>query len=276
MLLFLFFITILAVLFFRSSLSRISEIRIEGNEMLTSAEIGQAAAVQAGDHFFAVNTESVRQKVAALHMVQTAEVTKHFPGELRVVVHEYPRVAFQIGADGSRQAVLADGSAVAVPDEDIPVDKPILTGWSDKDPNRKALCLALSAIPAGYLSDISEIRPDPSEAYGDKIKIYTRSKFEVITTVGYLPDKIKNLSAYITSMQESKVTSGVLVLLETDDHLPGSGTGTGDKDAKVKAPKSSNSADKQTEAAPGKASTGTSTGTSTGKSSPPPDQRKTE
>ncbi|MEC0246632.1 FtsQ-type POTRA domain-containing protein [Paenibacillus chitinolyticus] len=228
-LLFLFFVTILAVLFFRSSLSRISEIKIEGNELLSSEEIGQAAAVQKGDHFFAARSESVRERVAALRMVQSVEVSKHFPGQINIVVHEYPRVAFQFGADGVKQAVLADGSTVPVVKEDLPVDKPILTGWTENDPNRIALCKALAAIPAGYLSDISEIRPDPSEAYKDKIKMYTRTRFEVVTTVGYLPNKIMNLSAYITSMQGSEVNSGVLVLLETDDHLPLDTSATGNK-----------------------------------------------
>lgn len=219
-LLFLFFVTILAVLFFRSSLSRVSEIKIQGNELLSSEEIGQAAAVRNGDHFFAVGSESVRARVAALRMVQSVEVSKRFPGQINIVVHEYPRVAFQFGADGVKQAVLADGSAVPVAKEDMPVDKPILTGWTENDPNRIALCKALASIPSGYLSDISEIRPDPSEAYKDKIKMYTRTKFEVVTTVGYLPNKIMNLSAYITSMQGSEVNSGILVLLETDDHMP--------------------------------------------------------
>ncbi|MFS0839559.1 cell division protein FtsQ/DivIB [Paenibacillus sp. 1P03SA] len=219
-LLFLFFVTILAVLFFRSSLSRVSEIKIEGNELLSSEEIGQAAAVKNGDHFFAVGSEGVRERVAALRMVQSVEVSKHFPGQISIMVHEYPRVAFQFGADGVKQAVLADGSVVPVAKEDMPVDKPILTGWTENDPNRIALCKALASIPSGYLSDISEIRPDPSEAYRDKIKMYTRTKFEVVTTVGYLPNKITNLSAYITSMQGSEVNSGILVLLETDDHMP--------------------------------------------------------
>ncbi|GGI43317.1 hypothetical protein GCM10008018_01460 [Paenibacillus marchantiophytorum] len=219
--LFLFFITILVILFFQSSLSRISTIDIQGNELMASDAIGQASQVAVGDRFFAVSSTTIQQRIAKLPMIKTAEVKKHFPGVIRITVQEFPKVAFQIGTEGRKQAVLADGAVVELAaGSSVPLDMPILTGWTDGDPNKAALCKVLGEIPESALSDISEIKPDPSESYPDKIKLYTRSQFEVYTTIAYLPEKIDNLPAYIASLQEDHITSGVIKMLEVEYHVP--------------------------------------------------------
>lgn len=219
--LFVFFITVLIILFFQSSLSRISAIEVEGNELMSSETIGQASQIAIGDRFFAVSSQSIQQRIAKLPMIKTADVKKRFPGIIRITVQEYPKVAFQIGEGGKKQAVLADGAVVQLPSgSSIPLDMPILTGWTDGDPNKAALCKVLGEIPESALSDISEIKPDPSEPYPDKIKLYTRSHFEVYTTIAYLPEKIDNLPAYIASLQEDHITSGVIKMLEVEYHAP--------------------------------------------------------
>jgi len=218
--LFLFFITLLVILFFQSSLSRISVIEVEGNELLDAGAIRQAAGLKEGDRFFAVGNADIAGRVKSLKMVQSAEVTKHFPGQVHIQVKEYPKVAFQLTPAGATEAVLADGAVVELPAGDFPLDKPILTGWLDSDPNKAALCQVLGELPAGALADISEITPDPSESYPDKIKMYTRSQYEVYTTIAYLPDKIDNLPAYIASLQENHVDGGVIKMLEVDNHAP--------------------------------------------------------
>jgi cell division protein FtsQ len=100
------------------------------------------------------------------------------------------------------------------------IDKPILRGWDDEDPVKKELTKALAEISPEKLADISEIKPEPSSSYPDKIMIYTRSFFEVVTTVGYLPEKVNYLDDIITGLQEEDITSGRLTLLEADTHIP--------------------------------------------------------
>ncbi|MFD0692743.1 cell division protein FtsQ/DivIB [Paenibacillus sp. GCM10027628] len=218
--LFIFFITVLVILFFQSSLSRISAIQIEGNQLIASDAIGQAAQIAAGDRFFAVSSQSVEKRVMTLPIVKSAKVTKHFPGIIHIAVQEYPKVAFQMGADGTKEAVLADGAVVKLSTGSFPLDMPILTGWSDSDPNKAALCKVLGEIPSSSLADVSEIKPDPSDSYPDKIKLYTRSQFEVYTTITYLAEKIDNLPAYVASLQEEHITNGIINMLEVDNHVP--------------------------------------------------------
>ena len=219
-LLVLFFASVLAVLFFQSPISKISAIEIAGNELVSSEAIGEAAGIREGDHFFAASPRSIEKRIEALRGIESADVSRRFPGLIRIRVHEYPRVAFQ-WADGRLQALFADGSALEIGEgRTPPPDKPILSGWQDGDPLKAELCRALARIPDHLLSDISEIVPEPSESYPDKIKMYTRSRYEVYTTIGYLPDKIQYLDLYVQHLKQNKIDTGVISLLETDNHLP--------------------------------------------------------
>jgi cell division protein FtsQ len=218
--LFMFFITLLVILFFQSSLSKITAIEVEGNDLLSDEAVKQALPAKPGDHFFAISTDSMAKALRQLKMVQSAKVTKRFPGVIHVQIEEYPRVAFQIGADGKKEALLADGSAVPIEQRNVTIDKPLLSGWSEDDPNKIKLCQEMAKLPDSYFSDVSEIMPDPSESYPDKIKIYTRSHFEVHTTIEYLPNKLPYLDLYITNLKENNIDNGILKLLEADNHMP--------------------------------------------------------
>lgn len=230
-LLFLFFMTVLVILFFQSSLSKISTIEIKGNEVLATQAIGQAAGIQVGDHFFGTSESSVEKRVAAMKMVQSAHVTKRFPGVVTIEVKEFPKVAFQLVEGGKLQAVLADGSAVPLQKAGAVPDKPILSGWRDDDPLKAKLCQTLGQITPALLTDISEIQPDPTSGFEDKIKMYTRSQFIVETTISFLPDKIERLQAIVDNLHENNVNGGVITMLLTDSHAPLDGTAAGTKDS---------------------------------------------
>lgn len=217
-LLFVFFITVLIILFFRSSLSRITEIVVEGNELVPAEQIELTAGIVAGDQFFGVSVPEVIDRVETMRMIRSAEVTKRFPGKLLIHVQEEPKVAFQFDAEGRQEYVLADGSTSPVQGLSVMIDMPILSGWSDSDSYKTQLCKIMSEVSESLFYEVSEIIPIPSESYPDRIKLYTRKGFEVITTIEYLPDKIQYLSAFMDNLLDNGVDSGVLTLLEVDSH----------------------------------------------------------
>ncbi|GAA3403957.1 cell division protein FtsQ/DivIB [Paenibacillus hodogayensis] len=216
----LLFITLLAVLFFRSSLSKVAQIDIQGNSALSAEEIGQAAGIENGDNFFGFRSAAVEARLRKLPAIEKATVRKKFPGSLTLIVEEYPRVAFQIRPDGQKEMLLANGLAIPVKDNGIVVDKPILSGWEEGSEWKLKLCQTLRLISDKTLAEISEIKPSPTYTYEDKIKMYTRSQFEVYTTVTYLQDKIQYLSEMIEQMSDKSVDSGVFELLEANTHIP--------------------------------------------------------
>ncbi len=143
----MFFVTLLLVLFFQSSLSKITEVSIQGQQLVAEEQIRTAAAVVPGDHFFSVSSARIAAQIKSLRMIERVEVKKRFPGRIEIYVYEYPKVAYQFGEGGQVEALLADGSVIPVTMHGARLDKPILSGWSKDDPLKIQLCAAMSKLP---------------------------------------------------------------------------------------------------------------------------------
>ncbi|MFS0727612.1 cell division protein FtsQ/DivIB [Paenibacillus sp. 1P07SE] len=214
--LFLLFLILLTVLFFNSSISKISSITISGNYFVSNEEILEAAGLGVGEAFFGLDTVQVAERIkAGLEPVQDAVMAKSFPGKVSIHVQEYPTVAFEISPRGEMTAILAGGAQVEVQGRDHVVDKPVLSMWDADDPHKAELSRLLGEIPPEQLSDLSEIIPYPSKSYPDRIKIYTRTQFEVVTAISLLREKLSTLHAVVETQEPGKLT-----LLLADTYTP--------------------------------------------------------
>jgi len=207
-------VIVLIVMFFRSTLSKISEIQITGQEFASREEVEQALGISPGDSFFYPSTGKLKSRLDSVKPIESVRIVKHFPGVLRVEIKEYPQVAVQLASDGNMSAILSNGLMLPMPEGKL-LDKPILSGWKPADGNLASLCQVLSGLPGYLMADLSEIQPDPSTSYPDRIKVYTRSRFEVTTTIGLLKDKIAYLSDIVQNREPGKI-----IMLEADTYLP--------------------------------------------------------
>jgi len=208
------FVIVLIVLFFRSPLSKISEIQVVGNEYMDAGEIIRSLGVSAGDSFFIPSIGKLKNRTNSLKPIDSVKIIKKFPGVLRVEVKEYPLVAIQLAKEGKVYAVLSNGLTLPMPEGKL-LDKPILSGWKPDDKNLIAVCRVLNELPSYLVADLSEIHPDPTISYPNRIKLFTRSRFEVITTIESLPDKISYLSDIVQNREPGKI-----IMLEADTYLP--------------------------------------------------------
>lgn len=211
----LFFMTLLGVLFFQSSFSKIHQIEVAGNKLLTEEQIVEASGLSIGDHFFAVSNEEISRRVMQLGITEQVHAAKHFPGRITIEVKEYPVVALELTPSGTIAGLLPNGASVPYGNAELAASQPILTGW-ESNPLKLELIQALAKIPSHLLQDVSEIRPSPTTAYPDRILLYTRSKYEVITSISHLPEKISLLDDYVYGLQSSDRTTGRIILLEAD------------------------------------------------------------
>ena len=209
------FLALLAVLYFRSPISRVSDIQFQGNVFTTSEQLLQAGDLKVGDQFFGVSASTLEKKIKAMNSIQNITVDKQFPGVIQIQIQEYPTVAYELGEDGSLKAILSSGAKVSVNSSGVAVEKPILTQWDSEDPFKLELSQVLGAIPNQLTSDISEIMPSPTVSFPDRIKLYTRSKFEVITAVSLLKDKVEYLNQVIETEEP-----GLITMLEADSYVP--------------------------------------------------------
>ncbi|WP_178023114.1 FtsQ-type POTRA domain-containing protein [uncultured Paenibacillus sp.] len=211
----LLFLALLCVLFFRSSLSKISVIAFEGNTYTTEAELLKVTGLQVGSPFFAVSSDQIARKLENVPSVKQAAVDKTFPGSVKIRIEEYSIAAYELTGSGELQGLLANGTRIELKDGSMPVDKPILTGWKADDASLVKLCRTLSQIPDELTADISEIVPSPTMSYPDRIKMYTRSKFEIISAISLLAKKAEYMNE-ILQMQDP----GKLTMLDADSYVP--------------------------------------------------------
>ncbi|MDR0268926.1 FtsQ-type POTRA domain-containing protein [Paenibacillus sp.] len=211
----LLFIAILVILFFRSPISQVTEIQFTGSTFSTREQLLQASGLKMGSQYFGVSPSKAESQLLQIKSIQKTVVDKHFPGKINVSIEEYPTVAYELGAEGNLDAILANGSKVSVNSSGIAVEKPILTKWSADDPNKAKLCKVLGQIPNELTSDISEIMPSPTASFPDRIKMYTRSRFVVITATSLLSNKIEYLNQVIET-----ATPGTITMLEADSYIP--------------------------------------------------------
>ena len=213
--LFVFFMALLGVLFFQSSFSKIHYVEVQGNRLLTKEQIIEAAGIDVGDHFFAVSGGEIDERVGRLGAAEQVHTTKRFPGQVVIAVKEYPVVALELTKDGAIAGLLTNATAVPYGNVEHAASRPILAGWEDADMKRR-LTETLASIPPEQLLDVSEIRPSPTVPYPDRIVLYTRSRYEVLTRISYLAEKIEYLDDYVYVLKSDGRTTGRIVLLETN------------------------------------------------------------
>lgn len=211
----LLFMVLLAVLFFRSSLSRITEIDFKGSLFTSQEELLKQSGLHVGGQFFGANPEEVKKRLKEIKSIESVTVDKQFPGIISINIKEYDTVAYEVGTDGNLIAILSNGTSVGVSSSGIAVEKPILTNWKPDDPYKAKLCKILSNIPGEWTADISEIIPDPSPSFPDRIRMYTRSQFQVLTSVSLLPQKISYLNQVLETEQP-----GLVSMFEADTYVP--------------------------------------------------------
>lgn len=213
-LIFLFFITILIILFFDSSLSKITSIEVQGNHHIDSETIKRISGVNELDQYFMVFTGKVTERIEELPEIKQVDVSKTFPGRLLIQVEEYKEVALEMTANGTLHVVLENGVNVPLPSTGAKINLPILRNWEADPDLRLKLCRTLAQIELEDLADVSEIHSFPSVSYPDRVKLYTRSQFEVVTNIDYMVEKMPLLGNIIFKMQEQGTTSGKITMLE--------------------------------------------------------------
>jgi cell division protein FtsQ len=214
-LLFVFFIIIGAVIFFKSNLAKIQTIEVEGALITSKVNVMQQARLANGDSFFAFRSGAIVERINAIPGVHTSRVERDFPGKIILHVQEYKLAGYQLNK-GTTELVLENGTKLPMTDLAGWVDRPVLSNWEGHAKLEQTLCKVLANLSDVEVADLSEIMPMPSAAYPDKIKIYTRSSFEVITTISKLKGKLPYLANIVSELIDKGQTTGRITMLEAN------------------------------------------------------------
>jgi cell division protein FtsQ len=210
-----FFLILGIFIFFRSPLAEIKSIQVKGNVFTSQSAILAKADLHVGDSYFGFRSGAVTGRINQISGMQSSRVERTFPGKITLVVTEKKIAGYQV-IKGQPEVLLDNGKVLPMTVKPQWVDRPLLSDWEKHPKQFKALCKVLSTIKTSELADLSEIKPMATEAYPDKILIYTRSSFEVVTTVSKLKEKLPFLANVIKDLNSKGQKTGRITMLEAN------------------------------------------------------------
>ncbi|MGE5703795.1 MAG: cell division protein FtsQ/DivIB [Clostridia bacterium] len=212
-LLMLFFLAILIVLFVRSPYSKVSEIKVSGNELYTAEQIKAASGLSIGMQFLNVWQSSVQESEKQLAGVKEVTISRQFPGVIELQVKEYARVAFFLTPDSKQSLLLENGLLL---DEPRPgeriVDRPLVRSWPAKE-LLAPLAKALAQLPQPTLSMISDITLTPTAFDKQRITLFMRDGNEVRSVIHLLSSKLPWYPSIVKELPKDE--KGVVFMLES-------------------------------------------------------------
>ncbi|WP_126426015.1 cell division protein FtsQ/DivIB [Brevibacillus marinus] len=214
-LLLLFFLVLLAVLFFRSPYSKVSEIAVSGNALYSEEQIVAASGLKVGMQFLNVWESRVRENLRQLKGVQDVALVRSFPGLIKLEVKEYKRVAYILSEEDGRKVFPLLENGYVLNDGDVKqliVDKPLIRSWQDPA-LLGPLANALAQLSPAVLAQISDISLTPTPYDPQRITLYMRDGNEVRSVIHQLAKKMAWYPSIVSELPEGE--KGIIYLLES-------------------------------------------------------------
>lgn len=194
-----FFLLLLIVIYFQSSLSDVKVIKIEGNRYLSEEEIITAGNLSGETSFWGVNKQKIEADIMSLNQISDASVSREFPFTVIIGVQEYTRVAYLL-RDGKYSPILESGKILEADAlADFPADAPLLMGWSNGS-ELAEMAAELSNLPESLIHRISEIYYTPEELDPLRITLYMNDGFKVSSTIRHFSQRIAPYSAIVSEL----------------------------------------------------------------------------
>lgn len=147
-----------------SSWLGVDRVQVVGQQRVTQAQVEQAAAVVDGSPLARVDTDAVERRVGRLAPVGDVEVTRSWPGTLRVAVTERTPVAGIVAATG---VTLVDGTGVLFGTEPRLPDAVVrlqVTAPGPDDPATLAALAVLRELPPALRDRVRIVRAATSSS----------------------------------------------------------------------------------------------------------------
>lgn len=185
-----FFILILAIVYFQSPFSRVNRIIVTGEQIVSQKKVIDASGVSNRTHIWDIRTGNVADRIKKLPTVKSAAVHISFPNTVRIRVQEYQRKAYLLKG-GKYYPILQDGAVLtAISATALPTDAPILIGFNSPKA-LKAVGEGLTGLPGDLLHDISDVHYIASHAGGDDLILYMNDENQIVASTKTFSQNIR-------------------------------------------------------------------------------------
>lgn len=139
-----------------SPILSVRSVQVEGNSVVTEAQILEALQVPEGRSMLRIDTDQMAQRIAQLAKVRSVRVQREFPSSVVVTVEERIPVLYFDAPDGAH---LIDSDSVEFAIEPAPIGVPKLVTEhpGGNDPVTRAAVTVITAVPAALRLEVGQI-----------------------------------------------------------------------------------------------------------------------
>ncbi|MFK2824912.1 cell division protein FtsQ/DivIB [Bacillus sp. B190/17] len=194
----LFFLIVLAVVYFQSPLSKVKSIEVEGNKLTSKAGIIAQSGIGKGDSFWKISAKQAEKKLERDPKIHRAHVSLVFPNKLKISIEERQKLAYL--AKGKKfYPVLNNGTVLKEAIDETPEQLPILYHFKAGD-QLDHMMEALESLPGEIMNSISEIYYAPKKTDSLHIQLFMNDGFEVSATLKTFSEKMVYYPAIVSQL----------------------------------------------------------------------------
>ncbi len=210
--LFLFFAILLIVIFLNSSLSKVNNIEIIGNNLLKTEDILATISLKKNDYYFLFNSEKAKVKLEQNNIIKKVVVEKKFFGKIKIIIEEQKIVAF-LQSNNNWLPVLENGIVLWNYPWENYIDRPLISKYSSER-NVQQLARELAKVSNEALNKISEIIDAPNEEEPNLIIVYTKDHIKIFVRLNEFADRINLYPQIVEELKTKNDKSGILYMLD--------------------------------------------------------------
>lgn len=197
-LLFLFFMLILSILYFNSPYSKIGEIHVEGNYLVTKEEIISLSNLTDKTVLFNLNKAEIAERILTIPTIKDVEISMRFPNKVTLTIEEQKILGY-LQENGTISPFLENGIVVKQNPTNAPTIGPVLQNFNDSN-IRSLLADALKEMPEEIRHSISEIIYTPKETDEYSITAFMNDGNEVRATLRTFAEKMKYYPTFVKQL----------------------------------------------------------------------------
>ncbi|MCL0329892.1 cell division protein FtsQ/DivIB [Apilactobacillus xinyiensis] len=187
------FIILLISLYFISPLSKISSIKIIGNENISNQYIKNKSGIHLGDSIFKIigKNKMLNSKLTDDNLqIKDANFKLFGSNKLKIYIKQYQTIGYNSDKNNRAYPILASGKELNTPIDNPNTDKlPYLVNFKN-DNQRKYIVKEMNKLPSYIRNNIRVISFYPTDIFPDGLHIYMRDGHKVYVLISNFKNKM--------------------------------------------------------------------------------------
>lgn len=201
----LFFSLIAVVVYLQSPLSHVKDIRVNGNQYMSSEAIIAQTELSKSVNFWGFKKADIEEKLKAVSEIKEVSVERVFPNHIEIDIVEFRKIAY-INEGEFFQPVLENGTILnSLKITDYQGDAPLLYQFTDEE-HLLLFIEELASLSETITDHISEIYWVPTESNPFLVELYMNDGFNVIVSIRQFSNQMASYPSIVSQLDETKGT----------------------------------------------------------------------